>query len=563
MGGLTLSDIERWDPTTVHQVFGDAMRRAIGSRDAAARVYNLTTFSGWSGDAADAARDSATRIMVDLNAHADSCEAVAKAAKAAAVDIEAVKSQLRQIKGQLAYGITLDETTATVLPPPAIASRQSAGEIKAKVDLLQRALNHLMDLASEADDELAAAIRAADGAASPQQVDEQAGADSAVHLYPPTSKDPAAVKKWWDSLTPRQQVEAVTAYGDEIGNLDGVPSQVRSQVNIMRLSDEIARQEAIASYRPLAGNGWPDPRYVEPVANAQAKLNDLYAIRDTLLKHPEAGLLLLDTASNPGRVLAATFVGDIDNAKNVSVTTPGMNTRVSSSMDGMTGEAIALRNQAQELAHGDIVASIAWIGYETTGLNFDVANDGLAQAGAERLNHLYRGLAATTNLPDQHLTALGHSYGSLTTSLALQHGSPVDDVVLYGSPGGEISDASQLKVGPGHAYYEVAQDDAVAIGIANTQAYDGQLQDVPGMIPLSTAPGVTHAPGAPCTILDGATGHSEYPRLGNDGIHLRTSGYNMAGIVAGNPQAVVDNPSPPQTIPGPFGIPISNPDYHS
>jgi hypothetical protein len=59
----------------------------------------------------------------------------------------------------------------------------------------------------------------------------------------------------------------------------------------------------------------------------------------------------------------------------------------------------------------------------------------------------------------------------------------------------------------------------------------------------------------------GATGHSEYPRFG-DNNELRTPGHNMAAVVGGVPSAVIGPPPEPQTIQGPRG-PIWNPDYHS
>lgn len=81
-------------------------------------MVNVTTFLPWDGDAAVAAQASAGRIAIDLEADATSSGAIARAAKAAAYDIENVKSRLRQIRGQLDNGITIDNATATVLPPP-------------------------------------------------------------------------------------------------------------------------------------------------------------------------------------------------------------------------------------------------------------------------------------------------------------------------------------------------------------------------------------------------------------------------------------------------------------
>lgn len=567
MSGLSLDDIDRWDAGAIDQVFGEAMRRAKETRESGVQIGRLTTFVDWDGDAADAAHDSAQRIVLDLSAHADACEAVAAAAESAVGKVEAVKARLAAIRAEVQFGIIIDNATNEVSPPPDVASRPNARVIQLLVDDLQRMVNHVVADAESADDDLAAAIRAADGSLNPDQVSDQLDGGAVSVPFPPASGDPQEVNRWWDSMTPTQQAAAAQRFGSLLGNVDGIPAAVRSDINIAHLDSEIAKQEALAAARTFAPSGMPDAQTALQVRRARGKLEDLKAIRETLDKHPEAGLLLLDTTSNDERVLAATFLGDVDNAAHVSVTTPGMNSTVRGSIDGMTGEAAALRGQAMDLNGNQEVATIAWVGYETPGLNLDVADDALAQAGAVDLNQFYRGLGASTNVADQHLTALGHSYGSLTTSLALQQGGAgVDDVVLYGSPGGYLDHASELGLGSGRAYYLVAQDDAVAIEIAGLGRFGGQLQDVPGMVPLSTA-------GASETVLDpvtgftrevwhdGATGHSEYPRFG-DNNELRTPGHNMAAVVGGVPSAVIGPPPEPQTIQGPRG-PIWNPDYHS
>ena len=78
---------------------------------------------------------------------------------------------------------------------------------------------------------------------------------------------------------------------------------------------------------------------------------------------------------------------------------------------------------------------------------------------------------------DQHITAFGHSYGSLVTSLALQQGAPVSDVVLYGSPGTELTNVSQLGVQPGHAYYMIGVNDHVSDIIPEFGAFGAAPQD--------------------------------------------------------------------------------------
>ncbi|WP_230871662.1 alpha/beta hydrolase, partial [Mycobacterium canetti] len=95
---------------------------------------------------------------------------------------------------------------------------------------------------------------------------------------------------------------------------------------------------------------------------------------------------------------------------------------------------------------------------------------------------------------NQHITAFGHSYGSLVTSLALQQGAPVSDVVLYGSPGTELTHASQLGVEPGHAFYMIGVNDHVANTIPEFGAFGSAPQDVPGMTQLSVNTGLAPGP---------------------------------------------------------------------
>jgi hypothetical protein len=211
------------------------------------------------------------------------------------------------------------------------------------------------------------------------------------------------------------------------------------------------------------------------------------------------------------------------------------------------------------------VASVAYLGYDAPDNLVGVTHDYLAHDAAGPLHNFYKSIAATTNVADQHITAFGHSYGSLVTSLALQQGAPVSDVVLYGSPGTELTNASQLGVQPGHAYYMIGVNDHVSDIIPEFGAFGPPPQDVPGMTQLSVNTGVGPGDGLP---HERAWGHSEYARDGSNQ-QLRMSGYNMAAVLSGVPAEdhylVTPPVLPPPTIPsgpGPFGLPIPNPDYH-
>lgn len=305
---------------------------------------------------------------------------------------------------------------------------------------------------------------------------------------PPPDSDPEEVKRWWHSLTPGQQDRVKQWFPTTLRNRDGIPIAVRNELNLSVLQRELTRLQ----------NGWLSRDGVWHTDTD--KLADLRALRDTLAAHPGTSLILLDTASDPRKVLAAVGVGDVDNAERVGVTMGGLNTRVSSSVGDMVKEAGIQRAKAAELRERagwpnyDAVASIAWLGYDAPDGLKDVMHDWSARDAAGPLNRFDKGLAATTNVSDQHITAFGHSYGSLVTSLALQQGAPVSDVVLYGSPGTELTHASQLGVEPGHAFYMIGVNDHVANTIPEFGAFGSAPQDVPGMTQLSVNTGLAPGP---------------------------------------------------------------------
>ncbi|MEQ6325803.1 alpha/beta hydrolase family protein [Mycobacterium canetti] len=523
----------------------------------------LLDFGGAAAEAAQAATHHTTVLLDD---HAGACEAVARAAEKAAEEVTAIKMRLQLIRDAArGYHLMIDDATGTALPPPDLSSYSPADQqaILNTAIRLTEAIKRLLADAETADEDLAAAIRGADGDLSPEQVNAQLSHQPPkMPQMPPPDSDPEEVKQWWHSLTPGQQDRVKQWFPNALRNRDGIPIAVRNELNLPVLQRELARLQ----------NGWLDGNGAWHTDID--KLADLQALQRTLADPANRGasLILLDAVSDPRKVLAAVGVGDVDNAERVGVTVGGLNTRVSSSVGDMVKEAGIQRGKAAELRERaglpnyDAVASIAWLGYDAPDCLKDVMHDWSARDAAGPLNRFYKGLAATTNVSDQRITAFGHSYGSLVTSLALQQGAPVSDVVLYGSPGTELTHASQLGVEPGHAFYMIGVNDHVADIIPEFGAFGSAPQDVPGMTELSVNTGL--APGQ--VLGDGrlherAYGHSEYARNG-DNDQLRMSGYNMAAVLAGLPDDLIKPPVlPPPTIPsgpGPFGLPIPNPDYH-
>ncbi|ADG97221.1 protein of unknown function DUF1023 [Segniliparus rotundus DSM 44985] len=326
-----------------------------------------------------------------------------------------------------------------------------------------------------------------------------------------------------------------------------------------RLTAERARlHEMIAARRRW--EGWFD-NCDSDLWYAQRKLEDLDAIEQALAEHPGAQLVFLDMRTG-ARGKAAVAVGDVDTADRISIAVPGMNTTPGRSMVDMAREAKALRDCAATILRNEgsaeTVACAAWIGYETPHAELDLKmmqsrrfgpGWGDGAVGALRLlsvAHAKRGAvdlarfvgsfrhAATQGAHRPAITALGHSYGSLTTSLALQSlpRGAVQDVVFFGSPGIKAGSAEQLRVEPGHVFAMQAVGDMIR---KVNRWFSAPVVEAPWIQRLATRAAVGPGDGQ---AHDSAIGHADYPRLGGNG-QLRITGYNMACVLAGRSDLAV------------------------
>jgi hypothetical protein len=165
---------------------------------------------------------------------------------------------------------------------------------------------------------------------------------------------------------------------------------------------------------------------------------------------PGAQVLAFDPR---GRGLVAQVFGDLSTADRVSVLVPGSDmdlehfTDTGSPLKGAAGVAQSLRSEETQVSPGTSTAVIAWSGYVTpVGLGADAATARLAEAAAPRLQSLLAGLAVTAH-PEAAPSLFCHSYGSVVCGIAgpqLHASEGVTDMVVFGSPGMDIPDASAL-----------------------------------------------------------------------------------------------------------------------
>ena len=397
-------------------------------------------------------------------------------------------------------------------------------------------------------DETTVAAAAADGARDP----------GLTLLEPPKDGTPSQNAGWWNSLSPAGQAILLRDHPDWLGNLDGLPGAVRSQANVARipgLRADLRRQLDDLNKQldgPMLSDGEP-AAIASQIAAVEAKIHSLDAVQATMARG-DRQLLFLDTSH--ARAEAAIAVGNIDNAQNVAVFTPGFTSTVDGDLgnyDENMRQLVTTSDRLNALHGGGPTAAVTWIGYQAPqwdgGLvdpTQSVASPLAARAGGDSLAGFYNGIGAShaiTNAP-LHLTALGHSYGSTTTGFALGHNTPVNDAVLFGSPG---QGAQHLNVPAGHLYSEISAGDAVPM-------VHGTLGPSPYFDSASAATYhqlSTEASTTGLGQLNATHGHSTSPGSLDTGYlaDKSTSLYNLAAVTSGHPDLAVGYQPPPNTAP--------------
>ena len=428
---------------------------------------------------------------------------------------------------------------------------EAAQHARARADALARAA---LAAAAAADRDAAAAVRAGDslgallarlvpgGAAvlsCTLPLEAQARVERARLLasvdgreVPGPETEPAEVDGWWQALSADARASVMTAAPELLGNLDGLPGHARDRANRARLPRERALLEAkVARLEQRLMDNWFGGSFTDDDAAlgyARDKLRALDKVEE-VLRPPATDRFLLVLDSSGEQLKAAVAVGDVDRADHVGVFTPGFTTTVQDSLVGYDRQLAALQAESADIADQEgtgTVATVAWLGYEAPQTasvwrpSRSVATDEAASRGAVRLESFYDGLDAARKVP-AHLTALGHSYGSLTTGLALQRGTGVDDAVFFGSPGIGTDDVDDLGLRPGRVFAVEARRDAVA----DLAAFGLDVNQLDGVTGLSATREIVDV--VELEELAESVGHSAYLT------DRTTSQYGIAAVVAG------------------------------
>jgi len=273
----------------------------------------------------------------------------------------------------------------------------------------------------------------------------------AMQPEPPPGANADEVNAWWNSLMRDERDRLIAEHPPVLGNLNGIPAELRDQINTAVMNDDLTRADDAARYRNAVQvkQGLDHDRGSDP-GNQRPVL-----------------LWAYDPLAFNGKGSAAIAIGDPDHAQDIAVIVPGAGSSVASGwLAGGHNDAINVYDQSMAAYPGDDLSVIAWMGYDTPD-GFDdprVASPLMARQGGVRLAQDVNGLWVTHDGSPPHVTVLGHSYGSSTVADAFAaSGATANDVVSLGSPGTDLAhSAKDFHLDSGTVYVGSASSDPIS-----------------------------------------------------------------------------------------------------
>jgi uncharacterized protein YukE len=305
---------------------------------------------------------------------------------------------------------------------------------------------------------------------------------------PPPGTDPRQVADWWKSLSESQQQELLATQFEALGRLRGLPSPVLNQANHQRIDADLARFSQANTDLTNQINTRAAELGIDP--SDEGALRDDPQLADLLDQRQDANRYLDNaTAANervaeaarsgydtyvlsydpvgPGKqegTLAIAF-GNPDEAANVSMVVPGTTTTLENGFPN--GSAADLRGAMDQANPNGNNATIAWLGYDAPTWDTTVATPDNAIEGGQALKSDVDGYRAAA-AGQQHITVIGHSYGSTAVGYAAMNGLAADDIAFIGSPGVGASNVDQLSPGAGHVWAGGAEHDPIIQGTSGS-----------------------------------------------------------------------------------------------
>ncbi|BBX39535.1 alpha/beta hydrolase [Mycobacterium simiae] len=490
------------------------------------------------------------KIGVDLE---NIAAALAQAQRTGTVLISTLEAQLQQLDDEIGLAVTAEkdanltarerkllDTHITELEDEAIEDTKSAlGQVESVRDGYSDYLDKaLATLRTEGYDP--GILQATD--ARPQ--------------IPHPDTSPEEVHKWWTSLTPEERQQLIAEHPDQVGNLNGVPVSARNNANLAVMTQDLNRvRDAAGRFGVSPDDVMRDPAKYGLSASDITRYQNADQTKQGLDHDADHGhnpvfLFAYDPLAFGGKGRAAIAIGNPDLAKNTAVIVPGTSSSVKGGwLHEGHNDALNLYGQANAADPRNPTAVIAWMGYDAPN-DFDdvqrISTPALARTGGQALAQDVNGLWATHLGGGQHVTVLGHSYGSTTVADAFALGHMhANDAVLIGCPGTDLAtNAASFHLDGGHVYVGDASTDPVGmLGQLNGLSHYLNRDNIGGQV-LGLAPGLGTDPAADGfgsvrfrAEVPGADGinphdHSYYYHPGSEAL------YSMADIASGHGDAL-------------------------
>lgn len=184
------------------------------------------------------------------------------------------------------------------------------------------------------------------------------------------------------------------------------------------------------------------------LANAAAGSAGARSVAESSLAKRAERVYLRADGRGDGRIVE--IFGDVVNAEHIVFVVPGMTNDLTNYETQLRSKALNLLAEIQRQSPNSKVAVVAWLGYDTPDLTvrgvYQARGSALAKEGATAL--LADLLIVRRLNPQAHITAVGHSYGSVVLGQAMRHdldAAGISDVVVVGSPGMDATSRSGLR----------------------------------------------------------------------------------------------------------------------
>lgn len=497
MSGLTLARLLAASPASIQDA-ATAWQQLAGRIDDTAEQLIRGTREledAWpQGPASQAAHDRTARLRAEVSNTYNPARRIYLALREHADTLPGLQQAARSIMAEArGAGLTVDPASGTVSAPQRMYQESSAPHtvaqlVNAYVHQLTGVLNQATELDSRTTTTINANLPAPErgfGRLSLPPVDR-------ATLEAQRDRPPQDVQAWWLSLTPEQQEQAIAAFPELVGWLDGVPATDRDTANRLvldRRAGDLQNQEdhyrrriaELEARRPTAYSADANELYSlrQQVTAIDAEQAKLASVQTALTRLGDKGLLLGIDPEPGGDGRAIVAVGNPDTARHTAVWVPGLGTELNDTA-GNVNRVKNLQEAADGLTAGpNDVATVMWLGYDAPELT-TVLGSGRSEQGGPLLDRYVDGLRATHEPGASHVTVMGHSYGSTVVAEAALRGNGLaaDDIVTAGSPGMHTDRAEELNIDPRHVWAGSAKGDHVSgIGGSIPFVHDNEPSD--------------------------------------------------------------------------------------